>query len=39
MVNNKNIHIGLFTDEIEAALAYDNQARILFKEFAKTNFN
>jgi len=38
MVNYKSIHIGLFDDEIRAALAYDQIARILHKNFATLNF-
>lgn len=36
--NYKQIFIGLYTDEIEAAKAYDRKAVELFGEFAKTNF-
>lgn len=36
--NNKEQHIGLFTDEIEAAKAYDAKAKELHKEFANLNF-
>ena len=34
----KRIHIGLFDDQMEAALAYDRKASELFDEFACLNF-
>jgi hypothetical protein len=36
--NYKQIYIGRFDSEIDAALAYDRKARELFGEFANTNF-
>ncbi|MEE9354761.1 MAG: HNH endonuclease [Methylococcaceae bacterium] len=35
---NKHIHLGLFVDEVKAALVYDKKARELFGEYALTNF-
>lgn len=36
--NGKLIHLGYFSDELEAAKMYDSKALELFKEFASINF-
>ncbi len=38
MFNYKNKTLGYYTNEIEAAKAYDQKAKELFGEFARTNF-
>jgi hypothetical protein len=37
-VNGKKLHVGVYVDLKDAALAYDEAARRLFGEFAQTNF-
>lgn len=37
-INYKHIFLGSFTDEIEAAKAYDKKAKELFGEFSRLNF-
>jgi hypothetical protein len=37
LVNGKKLFLGLFSDEIEAAKAYNNAAQDYFGEFAKIN--
>jgi hypothetical protein len=36
-VNKKQVHIGFFTDKLDAAKAYNNKAQELFGQFAKIN--
>jgi hypothetical protein len=36
--HNKKKHLGVFTDEADAARAYDRAARSYFKAFAQLNF-
>jgi hypothetical protein len=37
-IDGKSKYLGLYTDEIEAALAYDRAARQIFGEFGRYNF-
>jgi hypothetical protein len=39
MLNNKTTYIGLYTNPVEAAKAYDLKAKELHGEFARLNFN
>lgn len=36
--NYRNIYLGLFVDEVDAAWAYDREARARFGSFSRTNF-
>ena len=38
-LNRKQVHIGLYLTDIEAAQAYDREAKKIFKEFAHLNFS
>lgn len=37
-IQGKSIHLGYFSDAVEAAKAYDDSARKYHGEFARTNF-
>jgi AP2 domain len=37
-VHGRTIHVGIFTDEVQAAQAYDIAARTFFGDFAQCNF-
>lgn len=38
VVNRKKVYLGCFADEVDAGVAYDNAARLLWGEFARPNF-